>query len=443
MTPQLLQSIQIMTLPLQDLKFRIQEEIETNPALEIVEESSSVSLNENEDRIAGNEEYEMFENSSDPGFTTSGRYDGDENSKRMFMEGALSQPESLYDHLLWQLRLQPLKEDDFRVGELLISNLDENGFHLEDPMKVVSKADHQRIAPVSQVIQMLEPVGTCVRDFRESLVVQARQLVDAPSLVIPILENHLEQVERDKLQEIARMLEVTVEEVEEAIEVIKSLNPFPGRMFSADDSTYVIPDLILRRRDGQFVLVFNDEEIPVLGVNPMFAEIAESDDTEAKKFANRGVRDARWFINSIDQRNNTILRVGRAILEFQRDFFLKGKKYLVPLTLKDIAAELDLSEATISRVTNGKYLQTEWGIFELKHFFSNRIAGTSSGYSRFSKEGVKEIVREILEQEEQAAGKLLSDQRISDLLAQRGIKIARRTVAKYRKELNISSSYER
>ena len=148
MTPQLLQSIQIMTLPLQDLKFRIQEEIETNPALEIVEESSSVSLNENEDRIAGNEEYEMFENSSDPGFTTSGRYDGDENSKRMFMEGALSQPESLYDHLLWQLRLQPLKEDDFRVGELLISNLDENGFHLEDPMKVVSKADHHRIAPV-------------------------------------------------------------------------------------------------------------------------------------------------------------------------------------------------------------------------------------------------------------------------------------------------------
>ncbi len=443
MTPQLLQSIQIMTLPLQDLKFRIQEELETNPALEILEEAPSISLNENDEQNARRDEYEYFENSSDPGYTGSGRFDGDEDGKRMFLEGALSRPESLHDHLLWQLRLQPLDDADFAVGELLINNLDENGFHIEEPFRVVPEGDHRRVEPMMTIIRTFEPVGTCVRDFHESLVVQADQLVDTPHLVIPIIMNHLEDVERGRIKEIARTLHASVEEVEEAIDIIRSLTPFPGRMFSSDESRYVVPDLVLRRRDGQFVLVFNDEEIPVLGVNRMFEEIAESDDDSARQFANKGVKDARWFINSIAQRNETILRVGRAILEFQRDFFLKGKKHLAPLTLKDIAGELNLSEATISRVTNGKYLQTEWGIFELKHFFSNRIAGTGSGYSKYSKEGVKEIVREILEQEEQATGKHLSDQRISDLLAQRGIKIARRTVAKYRKELKISSSYER
>lgn len=440
MTPQLLQSIQIMTLPLQDLKFRIQEELETNPALEVVRDAPSVSLSDKEER---GEEYEYFENSSDPGFTSGGRFDGDENSKRMFMENALSRPESLHEHLQWQLRLQPLTEEELTVGELLINNLDENGFYIEDPERVVPEESQHHIEKLVEIIRTLEPQGTCVRDFRESLVAQANQLIEPPVLVVPIIRDHLELVERGKLKEVAKAFAASVEEVEEAIDVIRTLTPFPGRMFSTEESRYVVPDLILRKRDGQMVLVFNDEEVPVLGVDRKISKIADGSDKSAKQFATKSVRDARWFINSIHQRNDTILRVGQAILEFQRDFFLKGKKYLVPLTLKDIATELDLSEATISRVTNGKYLQTEWGIFELKHFFSNSVAGTGSGGSRYSKEGVKEIVREILEEEMKATGKHLSDQRISDLLAQRGIKIARRTVAKYRKELKISSSYER
>ena len=440
MTPQLLQSIQVMTLPLQDLKFRIREELETNPALEIIQDAPSVSLNDREER---GEEYEYFENSSDPGFTSGGRFDGDENSKRMFMENALSRPESLHEHLQWQLRLQPLSEEEVTVGELLINNLDENGFYIEDPERVVPEGSQHCIEKVSAIIRTLEPQGTCVRDFRESLVVQANQLIDAPAHVVPIIQYHLELVERGKLKEVAKALSAAVEDVNEAIEVIRTLTPFPGRMFSTVESRYVVPDLILRKRDGQMVLVVNDEEIPVLGVNPEISKIAAGDDKSAKQFATRSVRDARWFINSIRHRNETIFRVGQAILEFQRDFFLKGKKYVVPLTLKDIAAELNLSEATISRVTNRKYLQTEWGIFELKHFFSNSVAGTGSGGSLYSKEGVKEIVREILEEEMKTTGKHLSDQRTSDLLAQRGIKIARRTVAKYRKELKISSSYER
>lgn len=439
MTPQLLQSIQIMTLPLQDLQFRIQQELEANPALDIVQEAPSISLNDGEER---GEEYEYFENSSDPGFPDDNRFTGDENSKRAFMEGALSPPESLEEHLLWQLRLQPISDELFELGEILIRNLDENGFHLEDPMTLFPEDRHTDVLRLMETIRTFEPEGTCVSGFHESLVVQALQLVDPPAGTVEIVRDHLEPLERGRHREIARALKLTEEDVEAARETIKSLNPFPGRMFSTVAPGYVIPDLILKRKEGQFVLILNDEEIPVLGVDPMYQEIAGGADASARRFAGRGVKEARWFINSIRQRNETLLKVARAILEFQRDFFLKGKKYLVPLTLKDIAREVDVSEATVSRISNSKYIQTEWGIFELKHFFSNSVAGVSSGGSRYSKEGVKEIVREILE-EHDPEGKHLSDQKISELLMQRGIKIARRTVAKYRNELKISSSYER
>jgi len=213
-------------------------------------------------------------------------------------------------------------------------------------------------------------------------------------------------------------------------------------MFSTEEPRYVIPDLSVERKDGQFVIVMNDEEIPVLGISPLFAEVAAGGERNARQFANNSVKNARWFIHSIHQRNQTLLRVSRAIIEFQRDFFLRGKKYLVPLTLKDIANEVGVSEATVSRISNRKYIQTEYGIFEVKHFFTNSISGAGSSGSRYSKEGVKETIREILEQDQQD-GKSLSDQKISDLLSQRGIKLARRTVTKYRKELDISSSYER
>lgn len=428
-----------MTLPLQDLRARIQEELEANPALELVRETPTVSLNERQER---GEEYEYFENSSDPGFTDTSRFDGDENGKRMFMEGAIARPESLQEHLIWQLRLQPIDTRAYEIAELLVRNLDENGFHLEEPRTLVEESEYPLLEQMIDLVRTLEPVGTCVRDYRESLSVQADLLPEAPDWLPTMIEEHLEELERGKYRDIAKALTITEEDVLIGLDLIKTLTPFPGRAFSTDTSQYVIPDLILRRKEGQFYLALNDEEIPVLGVQSSFTRFADGPDRTTRKFAGEYVRDARWFIHSIQQRNDTILKVGTAILEFQRDFFLKGKKYLVPLTLKDIAAEVGVSEATVSRVTNGKYLQTEWGVFELKHFFSNSIAGTGSGGSRFSKEGVKETVREILEDEKNSSAHL-SDQKISEILAQRGIKIARRTVAKYRKELKISSSYER
>lgn len=442
MNPQLYQSIQLMALPIQDLRFKIQQEIEQNPALEVVEERSTVSLEE----VAGtpSEDYDYFENSSDPGYTTSSYDTEASDSKQQFMEGALSRPESLQDHLLWQLRLQPLSEGEFELGELLIHNLDENGFYIEDPQSLVPESRHEVLSRMARMIQTFEPVGTCVADYRESLLVQARLREDMPEGADIIIAEHFDLLEREKYREIARKMKITEEHVLEVLEFIRTLTPFPGRKYSTESPRYVIPDLLVTIKEGQFVIVLNDEEIPVLDINPFFEQMNNSstEEKDVNRFVKSSVKDARWFIHSIQQRNQTLLKVGRAIVEFQRDFFLRGPKYLVPLTLKDIATTVDVHEATVSRITTSKHAQTEWGIFELKYFFSNSISGAGSKGSRYSKSAVKERIREILE-EDKSGEKHLSDQRLADLLKQRGISIARRTVAKYRKELDISSSYDR
>jgi RNA polymerase sigma-54 factor len=443
MNTQLVQSIQIMALPLQDLRIRIQEELEKNPALELLEEPQNLSLEEGQKRTS--EEYEYFEDSSDPGFTRGAGYDEEGgDAKRRFMEGALSRPESLQDHLLWQVRLQPVSADILEVCELLIRNLDENGFHREDPAAFVPEAKRRFLEESLRLVQKLDPVGVCTRDYRESLLVQAASNPEAPNHTLRILQDYFEPLERGKYRDIARALRIEEKNVEECLRFIKTLTPFPGRLYSGEAPRYVTPDIMVKLKDGQFFIILNDEEIPVLGVDPFFQTIQGSHGTkktkDVKVFVNNNIREARWFINAIHQRNQTLLKVAKAIVEFQREFFLRGPRYIKPLTLKDIAAEVDVHEATVSRTTTSKYMQTEWGIFELKYFFSNSISGAGSTGSRFSKEGVKQVVKEIIEKE---GGKGLSDQKISDLLSEQGISLARRTVTKYRKELDISSSYER
>jgi RNA polymerase sigma-54 factor len=222
---------------------------------------------------------------------------------------------------------------------------------------------------------------------------------------------------------------------------LRELDPFPGRNYSNEQPRYVVPDVMVKMQEGELVIVLNDEDIPVLGINSFYASIQDHEEQykqkDLKRFVKNGVHEARWFINSIRRRNQTLLKVCKAIIEFQRDFFRKGSKYLVPLSLKDIAAEIGVHEATVSRVTNGKYIQTEWGIFELKYFFTNLVPGGG----RFSKEGVKQMIREIIEEE--GSKKRLTDQKIGEILEAKGVKIARRTIAKYRKELDIMSSHHR
>ena len=437
MNPQLYQSIRLMALPVVDLRETIQAELERNPALEVIEDKTTISLDSA--LKESKEEDDYFEATSDSGFTRRGT-DEDADEQQKFIEGALSRPETLQEHLLWQLRLQPIDEDVRRIGELLIQNLDADGFHKEPVELLLKDENPDKVAAALDLVRRLDPQGTCTANYKESLMVQAQLMPDAPDGILEALE-HLELLEKGKIAEVAKKIKRSEAEVNEILERIKELSPFPGRQFDSSEVRFVVPDVQVVRKNEEFVIILNDEEIPVLGINPFFMKLSDGKDGEkpVRDFVRENIKEARWFIRSINQRNHTLLKVMRAIVEFQRTFFAKGPKYLAPLTLKDIAQEIGVHETTVSRIANGKYVQTEWGIFEIRYFFTNSISGAGSSGSRYSKEAVKEIIREIIQSEEGS----LSDQDIADLLSRRGIPLARRTVAKYRKELDLGSSYTR
>ena len=436
MNPQLLQSIKLMELPIADLREKIEEELERNPALEIVEDKSIVRLNEETD-TRRSLVYEFFETSSDSG--RRGEKAAEDHLR--FIEGALTRPETLQEHLLWQLQLEPVDDELRSIAETLIQNLNDDGFHKETPESLFP-SPQPRLHEAMELVRELEPAGTCTGDYRESLLVQAALLTDAPQGIEKALD-HLELIEREKFAALAKEIDIGEEDARFICEYIKKLSPFPGRSFAPAEVRYVIPDIRVVRDEDGFSIKLNDEAFPVLGVNPFFEKIGDSPDSsadqDAREFARERARDARLFISHLSQRNKKLVRVANAILEFQRSFFINGPKHLAPLTLGDIAKELDVHETTVSRTANGKYMQTEWGIFEIRYFFTNSISGAGSSGSSFSKKSVKEIIKEIIE----AENRLLSDQDISQLLNQKGIALARRTVAKYRKELDMGSSYTR
>jgi RNA polymerase sigma-54 factor len=454
MSPQLYQSIRLMELPIVDLREKIEDEIERNPALEVLEDHTTVSLDAAV--IPRKEEDDYFEVTSDSGFVRRGGDEATEDQYR-FIEGVLSRPETLQEHLLWQLYLEPIDNDLRLICETLIRNLNADGFHKEPVASLFQKLPgmtagspeaafplRERINEGIKLIQSLDPAGTCTADYQESLRVQIGLLSDAPPGIEEALD-YLELLEREKFEEVAKKLNRTEDEVRHFFSRIKELSPFPGRFFASPDVRFVVPDVQVIKKEGEFVIILNDEEIPVLGLNPFFMKIAggprkaRGGDGTVRDFARENIKEARWFIDSVNLRNHTLLRVSRAIVEFQRAFFVNGPKFLAPLTLRDIAGELGVHETTISRIANGKYMQTEWGIFEIRYFFSNSISGAGSAGSQYSKEGVKEIIRELITGEKRH----FSDQEIAGLLAKQGIPLARRTVAKYRNELDLGSSYTR
>ncbi|MDR0511710.1 MAG: RNA polymerase factor sigma-54 [Treponema sp.] len=451
MNPQVYQAIKLLELPILDLREKIAEELERNPALEVLLDNSTVSLEA--ETVSPKEAFdyddENYFEAAGSGFAKGGGEAASDEQHR-FIEGTLSHPETLQEHLLWQVRLGRTDEEVLRLCELLIQNLDDDGFHRE-PVEVLLKGEaKEKIERALNFVQQLDPVGTCTKDYLESLNVQARFLSDAPSGITEAL-SYLELLERGKTAEVAKLMGIREKDAANIFLRIKELSPFPGRRFGAAEIRYVIPDIQVLKKEGEFVIILNEEEIPILGINPFFMKVAAgealpahgSEKSAEKKperdFAQENIKEARWFINSVNSRNHTLLRVCRALVEFQRAFFIKGPKFLSPLTLKDIARELKLHETTVSRIARGKYVQTEWGIFEIRHFFTNSISGIGSSTSKFSKEGVKEIIKEIIQGEKAR----LSDNDIVSLLAKRGIVMARRTVTKYRSELDVRSSFDR
>lgn len=434
---QMLQSIRIMAMPIQELKETINAELEKNPALEIMYDPSEISL----DTMRANPEITGTSSTNQTETHTNyEKHTKTRQSHQELFEKILSNEKTLQEHLLEQLHVQPVSETILKVGELLIQNLDDKGFHIEEPFVVCKDFKQEDIQTAIDLIQHLEPIGTCTSNFQESLIVQAKLDPAAPPYAQIILERYFDLLEHNKTKEIQKLLKLEPDELEHTINYIKTLNPFPGRQYAPNNVRYITPDVIVRRENDDFIITINEEEFPVLSINPYFNTLLEKQhDRATTVFVKENVRKAQEFIQSIQQRNKTLLKVVRALIDFQRSFFIKGPRHLAPLTLKDIAQHLELHESTISRLVNGKFIQTDFGIFELRYFFSNSISGAGSKGSRYAQSAVKEIIKDIIQNEPD----VLSDQAIAEKLALRGIQIARRTVAKYRKTLQLDSSFER
>jgi RNA polymerase sigma-54 factor len=443
-TPQLQQAIKMLQLSNLELSEKIDEELVENPALETEDRESDFERNVDrelsaEDRTNrledGFEDEYFFEDKS---FTRIGESSG-EDKKREFIEGALSREETLKEYLHWQLQLLDLSQEELQTAEALVSCIDTQGYlPLSDEQL---SADLQiplgEVRKIVQIIQSLDPPGVGARDIGECLLIQLRRRGHYP-VAEKIVKEHLNDVKLKKFDDIARKMKVSLAGIREAFDLISRLEPYPGRQFYSEETKYIIPEVIIEERDGKYEVLASNYSLPRLRVNRYYERLlARKDmDKRIKEFAADKVQKAKNFIRSIEQRESTLIRVTRTILEEQREFFEKGPKHLKPLTLKDVSTSIGLHESTVSRITSSKYVQTPFGVFPLKYFFSNPIP--ASGNKEYSATSIREMIKDIIQNE--AVKKNLSDQKIADLLAQRGIKIARRTVSKYRKSLNILPS---
>jgi RNA polymerase sigma-54 factor len=357
------------------------------------------------------------------------------------VEATLSGKDSLFDHLLWQIRMTGFVENERRLALLVIGNLDEEGY-LSTDVTLEELAEEAEIPledaeEVLKMLQELDPVGVGARDLRECLLAQVRSF-DLDEDVEAIVDRHLDDVERHQYRAIARDLGVSLTDVCEAVKIIAGLEPSPSRNHTGQETHYITPDVYVHNLGGKYYVVPNDDGMPRLKISGYYRS-ALAGDREARDYIKGKLRSAQWLIRSIDQRRRTIVRVTECIVERQQEFFEKGVAWLKPMILRDVAQDVGMHESTISRVTNGKYMHTPRGIFELKYFFNPGIR-RSDGQDVAS-ESVKQSIRQIVDQENKK--KPLSDQKIVELLAVTGVVIARRTVAKYRDMLGVYSSSKR
>ncbi|MBM7614364.1 RNA polymerase factor sigma-54 [Alkaliphilus hydrothermalis] len=447
MTPQLQQAIKILQLNAIELDRFIQKEMETNPLLEINESYETEyekDLNESTKNKLKEKEIDWKEFSDDyhsRGIQQSGgSYSGD---NEMSYENMISVKPSLQDFLMNQYHLTLLNKNFNEVGEYIIYSLDENGY-LNIPLMEI--AEEFNIEPsvvenILTVIQTFEPAGIAARNLKECLIIQLKQLGVMKENAYQLIEEYLVEIADNKYPQVAKKMGITVEEVQNICDFIRTLEPKPGRKFSSANHTYIVPDVVVKKIGEDYVVIINDRIGPRLMIRDDYRKMLSNNDenSDTVKFINDKLNSASWLIRSIEQRRQTIYKVVEKIIEKQRDFFDHGKKYLKPMTLKEIAEEIEVHESTVSRATNGKYVETPSGTFELKYFFTSGIEGEDG--EGVSAESIKSIIKEIINEENPK--KPLSDSKIADILTEKGMPISRRTVAKYRDDLLIPASSKR
>ena len=352
-----------------------------------------------------------------------------------------SETTSLTDHLSEQLRLATDDPDTLSIGMAIIGNLDEDGYLRAELIEIAQGTGRpvEEVEKVLALVQNFDPRGVAARSIQECLLLQLHADPEPDPVSVEIVERYFEDLGRRRYAEIARAMKLSLDRIMESVEEIQSLEPKPGRSFAVVDSRYIVPDVTIQKVGADYVVVLNEEGIPRLRVNSLYRSLLRRSGDEAKQYVEQKIRSAVWLIKSVEQRQRTLRRVAQSLVNFQRDFLDKGLPYLRPLALRDVGDDINMHESTISRVTTNKYVQTPQGLFELKFFFHSGIA--SKDGPMVSSVSVKKIIRDMVEAEE--ASTPLSDQEIAQALHGQGLRIARRTVAKYREELGVLPSHQR
>lgn len=439
LTPQQIQLSALLQLPLQNLEQAIDKELEKNPALEI-DETATLHKQEQKKDEENQEKQESYDDSDYDWETFFSRSVRGGHTFREGEEGTeLPQPDKpdFFEKILQQIRTSGMSEEDIVIAEQIIWNTDSDGY-LKIPLENIAyrmNVDPEKVEGVLHLVQQMDPPGIGSRDLRECLLCQLKEM-DVPSYVVKIIHDHFDDFANHRFENIIRDLGITREELEHARKIIGRLNPKPALDETTFSNEVVVPDLIVIEENGEFHVVVNDSSIPELKISSTYLEMLQKGkelDKKTRVYLKRKVDSARWFIQSIYQRRETMVRVMKAIIEKQRSFFEGNLEDLKPLRLKDIAEEVGMDISTISRVTNGKYVQTPVGVFELKYFFSEGIKDTEG--DEVSTRRIKQVLKEIVDQEDKLHP--FSDEKLVEALKARGYSIARRTVAKYREQLGI------
>lgn len=445
MTPELKQAIEILQYNSIELKDFIQQELVNNPVLEPNQAKGESEDQVNKDSKSEKDIIDMKKLFSEyDNFKYKNKIRNYEEKEETSYENYLSTETTLLDHLLFQLQFTFIQDKEKKVGKYIIENINDNGYLKITNEEICKKFNIQdnEAEDIIRIIQTFDPVGVGARNLMECLLIQLRQNNVTDEIIYQIVEDHLDDLANNKINNIAKKLNISLERVQEVGDFIRTLEPKPGRVFSSSrDVRYVTPDVTVEKVNNEYIVLVRDTTAPRLYINHYYRKLLLNNEMEdnASSYINKKLNSALKLIRCIQQRRNTIYRVVKAIVNYQIDFFEKGVIYLKPLTLKEIADEVGVHESTVSRAINGKYMQCPRGVFELKYFFQS---GVSSALGEgISAESIKSIIKDLIQNENPK--KPFSDQAIANELNKTGVKISRRTVAKYRDELNIPSSSKR
>ena len=455
MTPMLQQAIKLLPLARMELAQLIRQEIIENPVLEeLLEEENENEQENSQKEKEPNEDFnsdnEQSPNSQDQEIDWDSYFQGnidqgmsvESYTERPSIESTHKKEANLADHLMWQLDLSVDSDSDKLIGSCIIGNIQNDGYLCADLQEIaeICNTEEKSVLRVLKIVQSFEPAGVAARTLKECLMIQVRTLSEKKPYVEVLIENYLERLEDRFLPKVASELKVDVEEVLDALKIIRDLCPKPGLLFSSERVDYVVPDLVVVKTEKGYDVVLNDDGVPNLRISPYYHNLLKTTkEGQTKEYLEDKYRSALWLIKSIDQRRQTIYKVGKSIVKLQKNFLDDGLSYLEPMVLKDVAKDIEMHESTVSRITTNKYIDTPQGVFELKFFFHSGIKSYMG--SAMSSIRVKNMIKEIINEENQSSP--LTDDQMVEALMRKNAKIARRTITKYRKELNIPPASKR